>query len=106
MRASAGAVFRIPVFHHVGIGEFVNWTREHQHIVFIADVRNGRLHPLGSAPAKWTLVVGGEIGKLDKAWDSGPISRISLPMKRGLDSFNAAVAGAILMDRLSRGSSG
>jgi TrmH family RNA methyltransferase len=103
MRASAGAVFHIPVLHHVGIGDFVNWSRDHRHVVFIADVRNGGLPPAGSAPAKWTLVVGGEIGKLDRAWDGGPISRISLPMKRGLDSFNAAVAGAVLMDRLCQG---
>ena len=106
MRASAGAVFRIPVFHAVGIEAFVDWSREHGHVVFIADVRKGKALAPGNHPARWALVVGGEIGMIDPAWSGASPRHISLPMKHGLDSFNAAVAGAILMDRLSRGGSG
>jgi TrmH family RNA methyltransferase len=101
MRASAGAVFRIPVFQSVEIESFVRWSGEHRHDVFIADARRGEALAPGKTRAPWTLVVGGEIGMIDPAWNGARPSRLSLPMKHGVDSFNAAVAGAILMDRLS-----
>lgn len=106
VRSSAGAVFHIPVFQSVPVAAFVKRAEERRHALFIADVKRGQSFDEISIPARWTLVVGGEVGMVDPAWEQAKPQRISLPMKRGIDSFNAAVAGAIFMDRLCRGDRG
>jgi len=61
----------------------------------------------GAVPAEgvrkpWTLVIGGEVGMIDPGMVRGQTRYVTLPMKHGVESFNAAIAGAILMDRLVR----
>ncbi len=100
IRATAGTIFHIPVFCGIAVTEFVAWCRDHRHTVLIADVRNGRPLDEVALTKPWTLVIGSETGQVDRAWETASPRRIFLPMQRGVESFNAAVAGAIIMDRL------
>jgi TrmH family RNA methyltransferase len=102
IRATAGAIFRIPVFSEVPIEPFIAWCDEHRYIVFVAD-RNRGNSALREPPGKtkgWALVIGGETSGPDPAWERDSTQWVRIPMQRGVESFNAAVAGAILMDRL------
>ncbi len=102
MRASAGAVFRIPVIRVERIGDYVHWARERSHAVYLALVHRGEQVPAEGVRKPWTLVIGGEVGMIDLAWSEAKPRYVSLPMKHGVESFNAAIAGAILMDRFCR----
>ncbi|MBI5867434.1 MAG: RNA methyltransferase [candidate division Zixibacteria bacterium] len=102
MRASAGAVFRVPVIRVEKISGYVRWVRERSHAVYLADVHRGEQVPAEGVRKPWTLVIGGEVGMIDPAWSEAKPRYVTLPMKHGVESFNAAIAGAILMDRLCR----
>jgi len=102
VRASAGAIFRIPAFSDVPVEAFIAWCTEHGYILFGADRNRGLAAiPEAARTAKgWGLVIGGETSGLDPAWSAGNTQWLRIPMKRGVESFNAAIAGAMLMDRL------
>jgi len=103
LRAAAGAFFHIPVYEDVAPQAIMSWARHANISMLVADAHRGE--PIVSAaPKHWALVVGGETIQLDKAWESSVSRWISLPLHRGVESLNAAVAGAIIMDRLCRGS--
>lgn len=103
IRSTMGAIFRIPVFEDIPVEAFIAWCAEHGYIVCAADRNRGASvlpESLGTATG-WALVIGGETSGLDPAWTDGHTQWLRIPMKRGVESFNAAIAGAILMDRLS-----
>jgi tRNA G18 (ribose-2'-O)-methylase SpoU len=49
---------------------------------------------------RWVLAIGGETQGLSPEWEQFQCQRIGIKMARGVESFNAGVAGALLMDRL------
>lgn len=102
IRSSAGAIFRIPVFCEIPVQPFIAWCTQHRYIVCAADRNRGTATiPESAGKARgWVLVIGGETSGLDPAWESGNAHWLRIPMQRGVESFNAAIAGAILMDRL------
>ncbi len=102
IRSSAGAVFKIPVFCEIPVQAFIAWCAQHRYIVCAADRNRGTATiPESASKSKgWVLVIGGETSGLDPAWESGNAHWLRIPMQRGVESFNAAIAGAILMDRL------
>jgi TrmH family RNA methyltransferase len=102
VRATAGAIFRIPIIEEVSIERFVAFCQEHKFVILVADRGRGRIDSLAAAAkAKgWALVIGGETKGPDPAWESAETAWVKIPMRRGVESFNAAAAGAILMDRL------
>src|SRR5258707_826825 len=55
-----------------------------------------------TAPGKIALVVGSEGHGVRPAWTDLPHRRISIPMRPGAESLNAAVAAAILLFELVR----
>ncbi|MBI3872467.1 MAG: RNA methyltransferase [candidate division Zixibacteria bacterium] len=102
VRGSAGAVFRIRIYSHVATAAAVAWCRERGIAIFVADAHQGEL-PAASTPGPlWALVIGGETIPLDPAWQTADARRLRLPLVAGVESLNAAIAGAILMDRLCR----
>ena len=103
VRAAAGAFFHIPVYEDVAPQRIISWARQASITIFVADAHRGESVAL-VAPKHWALVVGGETIQLDKAWESSASRWISLPLHRGVESLNAAVAGAIIMDRLCHAS--
>jgi len=102
VRAGAGALFRIPIHEGVPAHTAGSWSRDRGLAVLIADAHEGSPLPADHRLRRWLLVVGGETRPLDRAWDDVPVRRIRLPLRRGVESLNAGVAGAILIDRLCR----
>ncbi len=102
-RASAGAIFRIPVIRARSVADFLEWSLSEDYPIFIADAGHGaaEIGDRQDIAGRWILVIGGETTGLSSEWDVPEVQRVRIPMGHQVESLNAAVAGAILMDRLS-----
>lgn len=101
VRAAAGALFHIPVYEDVTPETVKAWSKRADVSLVVADAHRGE-SALPTAPKRWALVIGGETIPLNKSWETTTTSWVNLPLQRGVESLNAAVAGAIIMDRLCR----
>ena len=102
IRATAGAVFRIPVYENVTPEHAALWLRRDRLTVLIADAHVGDEPESKTKLRRWALVIGGETHPLDPEWERFAARRVRVPLRAGVESLNAAIAGAILIDRLSR----
>ncbi len=105
VRASAGAVFHVPLIAPPGGGAGgaggVAAAGDTGAVNFL------HADPAGAPPDRveaanrrnWVLVVGNEVGGAPRPAGRG--ARISVPLAPGVDSLNVAVAGSILMYRLT-----
>lgn len=95
IRASLGAVFRVPVCTATS-EETLAWLRERRLAIFAARV-DGRLDytaaPLASECA---LVLGSEAEGLSTDWQGEDVTGIRLPMRGAVDSLNISAAAAVL----------
>jgi len=103
VRAAAGAIFRTPVLRTSW--EHVDAELRTRGPVLVADM-SGRdvatLRPIGS----WTLVVGSEASGPRAAVRAAATDNVAIPMRGGVESLNAGVAGAILLYALTQGHRG
>ncbi|MFP4624013.1 MAG: TrmH family RNA methyltransferase [Gemmatimonadota bacterium] len=99
VRASAGAVFRIPVVAATVEG-LDGWRARHGYVLAGADAGGEPVGPLGERVA---LVVGNEGAGLTGAVAARCDRFVSVPMRGGTESLNVAVAGGILLYELTRG---
>jgi len=98
VRASAGAIFRLPV--HVTRGrDFDGVIDALARPLVLADMGGG--DPATHAGAHWSLVVGNEGAGIRDEITRVADARASIPMPGGVESLNAGVAGAILLYALS-----
>lgn len=99
VRASAGAVFHLPVIAGPGVQDDRGDARVN---LLCADAG---AEPLGGpgreVPRHWVLALGSETGGLPEHLVRRARA-ISIPMAAGVDSLNVAVAGSILMYLLTR----
>lgn len=92
VRASAGALFRIPLAETGPKGERVG-----------ADPHRGEPYDRADLTGPLTLVVGNEAHGLDRADQSATIDRwVSIPMAESIESLNVASATAILCFEIAR----
>lgn len=106
VRASAGAVFHLPLLREpagVAGGDLAEAGRLN---VLRADAAGEPPEAVAEARARhWVLVVGNEASGIDV-----PLGRrgraVSVPLAAGVDSLNVAVAGSILMYALTRAGAG
>lgn len=104
VRASAGGVFHVPLIAPPGGGEDgAGGVASPEAVNFLhADPAGTPLDRVEAANLRnWVLVVGNEVGGAPRP--EGGAARISVPLARGVDSLNVAVAGSILMYLLTRG---
>lgn len=101
VRAAAGALFHIPVYEEVPASTVATWSRRANIPVVVADAHRGD-PAIPFVGGRWALVIGGETLPLDKAWDQAATQWVSLPLERNVESLNAGIAGAVIMDRLCR----
>ncbi|MCY4399874.1 MAG: RNA methyltransferase [Gemmatimonadetes bacterium] len=93
VRASAGAVFHVPLIAPGGVGSAT---------VLHADTEGAPVDTVEEASARnWVLVVGNEVRGIPLS-EENPGRAISVPQAEGVDSLNVAVAGSILMYVLTR----
>lgn len=103
VRTSMGGVFRIPIWQRQDPLPLLEFWAERG-----AEIAAAALGPGGTDAGAWTpaprsaLVLGPEDLGLDARWLAQASTRVVIPMARGMDSLNVAMAGAILMERMRR----
>jgi len=97
VRATAGAVFRVPAVESVEVAEVLRRCAERS-VTTVATVGRGgdapEDAPLDGAVA---LLIGAEAHGLPDDVVAACDARVSLPMEGGVESLNAAVAGSVLL---------
>ena len=99
VRAAAGALFRAPVLRRP-------WERTKAALrergpLLVADMAGrdvAEVRPSGS----WALVIGSEAAGVRPAVRAAATDTVAIPMRGGVESLNAGVAGAILLYALTR----
>jgi RNA methyltransferase, TrmH family len=100
VRASAGALFRMPVLE-AAHGELWPWLERHDVLLLGADAAG---EPVGAGrPAgPVALAVGNEGSGLGEETKARCRGLVAVPMRGGVESLNVAVAAGILLYELSR----
>jgi TrmH family RNA methyltransferase len=96
VRASAGAVFRLPVVERVAAPDFLAFCRERSLTPLTSSARGGARHTRTDLTGACALLLGNEGSGLDTAEWAG-IPSVHIPMPGGVESLNVAAAGAILL---------
>ena len=100
VRAAAGCHFRIP-FSHERWDRLAGYLREFE-LVGLADARADRVYDSVQWTSSSAIIIGGEaFGPSAEAEHLASV-RVSIPLERGVESLNAAVAGSLLMFEAAR----
>ncbi|MEW6515676.1 MAG: RNA methyltransferase [candidate division FCPU426 bacterium] len=97
VRASAGAVFHLPVVSEADPLRVIKRCRERGVQCLAAAPRQGRPHTSLDLTKPSLLVLGGEGGGLPTEVIGACDQRVQIPMPGEVESLNVATAGAILM---------
>ena len=101
VRGSMGALFR----HQVATATFEEWqayAAQERVAVWVAAAEGEPLDALPPQPGSVALVVGNEGQGVRPAWQGTPHRTLTIPMRAGAESLNAAVAAGILLYELAR----
>ncbi|MCY4599752.1 MAG: RNA methyltransferase [Acidobacteria bacterium] len=97
LRGAMGSTFRLPVIDAGPAPEAVAAAQAHGAGVLAAVPRGGApLHDIDMT-RPWLVLIGGEGGGLSEAASELAEMRISVPMRPGVESLNAAVAAALIV---------
>jgi TrmH family RNA methyltransferase len=102
VRGAMGALFR----HPVAVAEldaFAAWAERGRYAIWLA-VQDGTPAARADRPPRVALVLGSEGHGVRAAWSERAHRRVSVPMRAGAESLNAAVAAGILLYELTRAS--
>ncbi len=99
LRASAGNVFRLPIFYlkenEIAAGLTIITRR---FSVYLAEVAEGRPYSQVNYQKPWALVLGSEAhGIRDSFYRVDNVTRVNIPLAAGVESLNVAVAGSVLL---------
>jgi len=99
VRATAGALFHLPIFPRTAIEELV----EQGCVVFAADAVSGGLpiRSIQALPPRTIVAVGSEGGGLSDAALAAAEVRFTIPLKQDVESLNVAATAAIALFHLS-----
>lgn len=98
LRASATALFRLPVFELASLAATLDRLEESGFVALGASLRK-EARPLGEVrPGRKTVILlGSESDGLPPALESACAELVRIPMRGGMDSLNVAVSGGILL---------
>ena len=96
IRASAGAIFRIPVVEHAEISAFLRYCELHSIRAFRTDVCEGLPYTQTDLASPCAIVLGNEGSGIEQE-QSVQLPAVQIPMAEGIESLNVAMAGAILL---------
>lgn len=102
LRSAMGATFRLPWAQAVD-AEFRAWVREVDAVVWAAAV-DGTPVPRLSPPERLALVVGNEGAGVRPAIRELSRANVAIPLARGAESLNVAVAAGIVLFEVARAS--
>ncbi len=101
LRAAKGATFRLP-FAAATPEELSHWARQKKATLFTADLEGKPLCDCVPVHPPIALILGSE-GQGPGSWAKTLSSKVTIPMKNGVDSLNVASAGAILLYEMRPG---
>jgi TrmH family RNA methyltransferase len=104
IRGAMGASFRLPTVA-AAPDEFVVWARLQRAQIWIADAggeTGDRLSPRHATGPPVALVVGNEGAGVGPSVNAAADRRIAVPLARGVESLNVAVAAGILLYEVTR----
>jgi TrmH family RNA methyltransferase len=104
IRSGMGASFRLPSVP-ASPDEFVAWSRLQRAQIWVADVSGespDRWAPRSADRAPVALVVGNEGAGVSPPLQAAADRRIAIPLARGVESLNVAVAAGILLYEVTR----
>jgi tRNA G18 (ribose-2'-O)-methylase SpoU len=104
LRVSMGAAFCIPIIESSDLAGALAAVQDHWQVELwaaVADASGSRLHEV-ARPERLAILVGGEGHGLAPQWLALCGRRVTIPMRRGTDSLNVAVATGILIYELTR----
>lgn len=106
LRAAMGATFRHPVVQ-LDDGPFITWAREHS-IILWATAADGMplarvLETRESGKELIAVIVGNEGAGIRPQLNAIAAQRVAIPLARGAESLNVAVAAGILLYEVLRG---
>ncbi len=100
LRAAMGAHFRFPIAEG-GLSDAQAIAERHGFSALVA-VQDGQPRRAARGAARAMLVIGNEGRGVRTGWDELPHRRVTVPMREGAESLNAAVAAGILLYELTR----
>jgi RNA methyltransferase, TrmH family len=104
IRSAMGASFRLPAVP-AAPDELVAWVRLQQAQIWVADASGqsaGRLPPQSPERPAIALVVGNEGAGVSSSVAAAANRRVAIPLARGVESLNVAVAAGILLYEVTR----
>jgi tRNA G18 (ribose-2'-O)-methylase SpoU len=104
VRVSMGSVLSLPIVHTDDLTRDLRRLREEWGVQLAATVLDPAAEPLAGAdrPGRFGLLFGGEAQGLEPQYLAACDRRITIPMKRGTDSLNVAVAAGIFLYHFTR----
>lgn len=101
VRATAGALFQLPIFSHTSLEELLNL----ECAIMAADAGTNEesvsIRTIQTIPARTILAIGSESRGLSEATLKAAKIRFTIPLKPGVESLNAAAAAAIAIFHLA-----
>ena len=104
LRAAMGASFRLPTVSATA-EEFAAWSRLQRSEIWVADTDGEAIERLPRrSPARppVALVLGNEGAGVTPALELAAAQRVAIPLARGVESLNVAVAAGILLYEVTR----
>ena len=101
VRSAMGAHFYLSNLIQLDMLDIVSKIRDSGHILLAATLEGTSYKKVSVKSKKWALILGSEAHGIDKNILNQIDIKISIPQKGSLESLNVAVAGSILLDRLS-----
>lgn len=105
VRASAGAVFHMPVVRMASeqLSELTELITVQQALPIItAEAHDGQALNEVIFPAKWALVLGAEVEGVPISLQQRASIKVTIPLEPASESLNVAAAGAVLLYEMAR----
>ena len=95
IRASLGAIFRLPVCA-AKVEQTLSWLRSERFRIVAARVDGGIDYSQADYRGRAAIVLGSEAAGLSSAWNGADMTSVSLPMLGCVDSLNVSATAAVL----------
>lgn len=99
VRVSMGTIFHLPLLQSDDLLRDLRRLREEWELELVATVLNETAEPLAAAKRerKIGILLGNEAQGLGREWVDACDRRVAIPMHRGTDSLNVAVAAGVIL---------
>ena len=101
VRASAGAVFRLPVVECETVEEVVTFLEDNDYTLCGAEMSGDDIFALESLSPKVAVLMGGEAFGAGDALSAICSRKVRVPMANSVESLNVAVAAGIILYRFA-----